>query len=706
MAAPKKQEAGALDAVLRETEERYRLAARATRDVVWDWNFVGGSIDWSDAMASRFGYGVDRTSPDWWKSRIHPDDRAAAVGGIEAAISRGDEQRWAAEYRFRRADGGYADVSDCGYIIKDAAGRPVRMVGVMHDLSARKAAERALAEQGELYRYTIELSSLIPWTADADGRVLELPPRWLAITGLPGDLGAALVQLLHPDDRKRALRQWRDAVRRAERFDGEFRIKVGERYLWHRARAAPRRDEVGRVLRWYGTVEDVHERKTVEEALLWSATHDSLTGLPNRAAFNDALNGALSEAAVRNEKVGVALVDIDEFKQLNDAYGHDVGDAVLRALGGRLFAAVRENDLPARLGGDEFAVLLPDVRDAEEAAAVARAVQASLAMPELYLDHAIDCRGSIGIALFPEHGGDATTLLKSADIALYEAKATDHSTIRLFEPQMRVKLQRRSSMVEMARRALRAGRVLPFYQPKVDLTTGAVAGFEALLRWHDTHEGVHAPASIADAFADNELARELGDTMVDQVLADVRGWLAAGVPFGRVAINAAAAEFQRDGFAERLLLALHRAEVPTCFVEVEVTETVFIGERAGVVERALRTLSGEGVVIALDDFGTGFASLSHLKQFPVDALKIDKSFVDNLTRDPRDAAIVRAVIGLGASLSMNVVAEGVETAEQLAFLKSAHCAQGQGHLFGEALPAASVPGLVAGPAIPGRAAGL
>jgi EAL domain-containing protein (putative c-di-GMP-specific phosphodiesterase class I) len=251
-------------------------------------------------------------------------------------------------------------------------------------------------------------------------------------------------------------------------------------------------------------------------------------------------------------------------------------------------------------------------------------------------------------------------------------------------------------MLSLARGALSQGTIEPFFQPKIDLGTGALAGFEALLRWRDPRRGLQLPDTISAAFQDLELAALISDRMVERVIQEIIGWLDQGLPIGHVAINAAAAEFRRGNFAERLLEQLRRAQVPTSMLQVEVTETVFLGRGAESVESALKTLSREGVEIALDDFGTGYASLSHLKQFPVDVLKIDRSFVRDFAEDPDDAAIVRAVINLGKSLGIKTVAEGVETEEQAAFLSEQGCDFGQGFLYGRAIAAREMPALIRG----------
>ena len=295
-----------------------------------------------------------------------------------------------------------------------------------------------------------------------------------------------------------------------------------------------------------------------------------------------------------------------------------------------------------------------------------------------------------------EHGASAAELLEAADIALYAGKERNRGGFLPFRTAMRADLQRRSSMISVARDAARDNRIVPYYQPKVSLKDDAICGFEALLRWHHPTLGVQAPGTIAAAFEDLDLATGISERMFAQIIDDMRHWLDDGVEFGRIAVNLSPAEFRHESLVSRILERLHHSGIPTSRIELEVTETVFLGRGADSVAEALNVFSREGVKIALDDFGTGYASLTHLKAFPVDVIKIDRSFVSNLDTDPDDAAIIDAVVGLGHKLGMEVVAEGIETNVQARYLLDREGDYGQGYLFGKASPAATVPSIVAG----------
>jgi len=334
------------------------------------------------------------------------------------------------------------------------------------------------------------------------------------------------------------------------------------------------------------------------------------------------------------------------------------------------------------------------IEDAGDMPAVIARVQAALRLVREPLAHdgrILDCQATAGGSLFPVHGANAADLLKSADIALYAAKAHHRGSLLTFQPHMRADLQRRSSMLSIARDVVRDDRIMPFYQPKVALDSGRVCGFEALLRWRHPSVGTQLPGTIAAAFEDLELAVSLSERMLEGIVGDMRGWLDAGIDFGRIAFNLSPAEFRREDLCERILSRLARAGVPPQRLELEVTETVFVGRGAECVGHTLETFSRAGVHIALDDFGTGYASLTHLKAFPVHTIKIDQSFVSHLDRDAGDAAIIDAVVALGHRLGMTVVAEGVETAAQARYLVAQGCDVAQGYLFGRSVPRDAVP---------------
>lgn len=561
------------------------------------------------------------------------------------------------------------------------------------DLSEIKDAYRALEESEQRYRYTIELTGQIAWSATADGQIVHFDQSWSALTGM----GCVITpvdweRVAHPDDLQKAFDLWSVSVASGQPLDFEHRMKLSDgTYRWFRSRAAAHKDSSGRVVRWYGTIEDIDELKSSQLALKRLASHDDLTSLGNRHMFTADLEAAMQRASVERN-VGLLVLDIDDFKSVNDLFGHDAGDLLLMSFARRM---IESNVDLYRIGGDEFAAIIR-VSGRETILHVAQQIHSILEAPFHLGATMIDCRASIGCAVFPWHGSDSNELLKSADIALYAAKAAGRGQTRLFTSTMRSELQKRNSMLEVARRALVADQVDAFFQPKISFRDDRLVGFEALMRVHTDRFGPQRPEVILAAFDHMDLSVQLADRMLSKVLSVAKAWRREELHFGRIAINASPLEFRGGNYAERLLSRLERGGVPPQDIEVEVTETVFLERDDDSILESLQLLKNAGITIALDDFGTGFASLSHLKHYPVDVLKIDRSFIRGLGTDARQALITQAVIDLSRTMGIQSVAEGVEEQEHADLLASFGCDIGQGFLFGRAMPAEKATALLRG----------
>jgi len=580
-----------------------------------------------------------------------------------------------------------------GVILKTLATSRSAFGALLQSRSDMSALVTALQQTQEHYRYSVDLNPQIPWISEPDGSVSELSPRWTLLTGMSVEdgLGTGWTAAVHPDDLPQWLECWNTALRYPDRqkADARYRLRQADgSYRWVRVRSYPRRNSDGLILKWYGNVEDIDDQVTAEIALHQAAYHDPLTGLSNRSKFGDELERALADAKADGLRLGVAVVDIDNFKSINDSLGHAAGDAVLKAIGHRITAVLPVGAVAARLGGDEFALVLPDIGNGEFYLVVVRQILDAISQPLTIDESAIDIRGSAGAAVWPDDGIDAEAVLQSADLALYAVKANGAANVEAFRPELRRAVDVRKGMLRDARDALRDDRIIPFYQPKICLASGKIVGFEALLRWQHPQRGLQPPSSVAAAFDDGALSTQLTDRMLDRVLDDIARWRDNGCQIGKIAINGSSADFRRGDFAERILERLDRFAIPASLLELEVTETVFLGQATDAVERTLHTLRAEGVTIALDDFGTGYASLAHLQQFPVDVLKIDRSFVSRLdSPESADFAIVHGVIDIARRLKVQTVAEGVENAAQLHRLRELKCDVAQGYLFGRALSA-------------------
>jgi diguanylate cyclase (GGDEF)-like protein/PAS domain S-box-containing protein len=572
-------------------------------------------------------------------------------------------------------------------------GKVIGVIGVSRDVTARRHDEAALRESEALHRSILEASGDCIKIIGLDGR-LELmnTPGICAmeIDDVATVLGQQWADLWPVEARKTAAAAIDEAkAGRPARFTDFCPTAKGAPKWWDVV-ITPMTDEAGEVTRLLSISRDITDTREAADKLRWTSEHDGLTTLPNREAFQAHLQAATLRAMESGGSVGLLLMDLDHFKHVNDTLGHAAGDHLLKTFGQRLKSCVRGTDLVARLGGDEFAVILEGVKAPDDLIKVGEGILNRLHAPIRYGERVLSAGASIGGALFPSDAASAHELFKNADTALYALKNAGRGGTRMFHNYMREEAQKVASQLSLARVAISDDSVIPHYQPKIELSSGRVCGFEALLRWHHPSRGIQMPDTVAEAFKDYELATKIGDFMQAKVFSDVRGWQRAGIEFGRVSINAAPAEFLRDDYAERLLGRLARYGVPGRLIEVEVTEHVFLERGSEYVSRALKLLNESGIRISLDDFGTGYSSLSHLRDFPVDVVKIDRSFISKMIEEPEIRAIVSALIDLAASLSIEVVAEGIETAEQEALLRNQGCAVGQGYLFGRAIIADEV----------------
>jgi diguanylate cyclase (GGDEF)-like protein/PAS domain S-box-containing protein len=551
-------------------------------------------------------------------------------------------------------------------------------------------AENRLVENERLYRSVLEASADCIKILTPDGRLEFMNGPGMRLMELP-DLSRIKGKLwseLWPEEMQDSAS---DAVSKARtgetvRFSGPCATAGGELKWWDVV-VTPIRSDAGAVTGILSISRDCTAEREKAEEHKWASEHDSLTTLPNRRAFQKRLRAAAVRAMRHGTKLGLLLVDLDHFKHVNDTLGHASGDALLEEFGRRLRSTMRAADFVARIGGDEFAIIVEQAASSEDLQAIGEKAAAALSCPVRIHDRVLSGGASIGGAVFPGDADSANELFKVADMALYALKAEGRGGVKLFHSYMREEAQRVASQLGLARTAINEHTVHPHYQPKFDLVMDTVVGFEALLRWEHPTMGLQLPHSIEEAFKDYELASKVGRLMQDKVFADMSAWQRSGVEFGRISINAAPAEFLRDDYAERLIQRLEKHGVPPSCVEIEVTEHVFMASASRYVRRALAELKSAGLTIALDDFGTGYSSLSHLRDFPVDVVKIDQSFVQRMLVDPEIGAIVSAVVGLANSLRIVAVAEGVETKEQADMLRVIGCTHAQGYLLGAAQPA-------------------
>jgi len=464
-----------------------------------------------------------------------------------------------------------------------------------------------------------------------------------------------------------------------------------DRYIFFNA--APIRNSRGEMLAVIETLEDLTERKQYEAQLEYQANHDRLTSLPNRNLLNDRVHQALLMSQRGRKQVAVLTVDLDNFKLVNDSLGQEAGDMLLKTVAERLNSCVRLGDTAARKGGDEFAVIVSNLATADDAAQIANKIRESISLPIRINEHELSITCSIGISIFPRDGEDVQTLLRNADGAMYRAKEQGCNTFQFYTGEMNARSLARMTMEKHLRRAMENNELSLHYQPQVSLLTGHVSGMEALLRWQSPELGPVSPASFIPLAEETGLIEQIGEWVVRTACAQNRAWQDAGLPQLSVAVNISARQFRLSNIVGSIGRALRETGLEPRFLELEITESMVMQD----VERVsaiLNELKGLGVLLAMDDFGTGYSSLSYLKRFPFDVLKIDRSFVRDITSDPDSAAIAKTVIAMAHSLHLTVVAEGVETEGQLHYLRSHGCDEMQGYFFSRPLPAAEFAALL------------
>jgi len=546
----------------------------------------------------------------------------------------------------------------------------------------RKQVEQALRQSEEQFR---QLAGNIPqafWMTDIQQKeLIYVSPAYQEISGQPLEAVAAnprgWLDSVHPDDRERVRAARRQAVNGT--YDETFRLVRPDGSLrWIHDRAFPVEDETGTVYRIAGIAEDVTSRKLAEEQLLNLAHYDVLTGLPNRVLFYDRLKQSLAQARRNQWNVGVMFIDVDRFKNVNDTLGHAVGDRLLQQVSQRLTGAVRADDTVGRLGGDEFAIVLAHLTTSQDANLVAQKIMASFNEP-FRLDSAeIFVTGSIGITLFPDDSVDQDTLIKNADAAMYRAKELGRNGYQFYTPEMNARALELLGMESSLRRALDRNEFLLHFQPKASVATGEILGMEALLRWNHPERGMVPPVAFIPVMEETGLIVPAGEWVLKAVCEQIRSWEAGGFQAVPVAVNLSARQFLAKDLGPTIKRILEAHRIDPALIELEITESSLMSNTAEAVT-TLEYLSGLGVSVSIDDFGTGYSSLAYLKRFPLDALKIDRSFVRDITTDSDDANITRAIISMAHSLGLKVIAEGVETEAQASFLADYGCDQIQGY---------------------------
>ncbi|MEW6611251.1 MAG: EAL domain-containing protein [Pseudomonadota bacterium] len=560
------------------------------------------------------------------------------------------------------------------------------LVVVANDITERKQAESRIQALGRYNRSLIEANLDALATVTCDGIITDVNLAFESMTGLPRHALINTEIFAYTSDPERAREGLRLVVHNGTVRDYGMEIRHQDGHSTPvEFNATVFHDERGDVAGVYAAARDITERRIAEDRVHRLAYYDTLTGLPNRLLFKDRLQQALAQAERGGQLVAVMFLDLDRFKLINDTLGHGIGDLLLRGMGERLSLCVRESDTVARMGGDEFTVILSGLHKGQDAALVARKILDAFAQPFWLEGHELFVNASIGIALYPSDSQTPEGLLKQADLAMYAAKEQGNH-YQFYTAAMNVISAERLALENALRHAMEAGQLSLHYQPQIDLESGAVVGMEALLRWQRPEQGFVSPAEFIPLAEETGLILPIGDWVLRTACAQNKAWQEAGFAPLRVAVNLSARQFKQQNLVQTIRQALRDSGLEPRFLELELTESIFMQHEEASI-RKLRELKAMGIKISIDDFGTGYSSLGYLQRFPVDKLKIDRSFVRDITDAPDDAAIAKAIIAMARSLNLEVIAEGVETEAQLAFLRSNACCLMQGFYFSRPLSA-------------------
>ncbi len=590
----------------------------------------------------------------------------------------------AMEVRRRRKSGEIFWANLSLSLIHDGEGQAIGLIGYLTDITDRLAT----AEMLRLHASIFENSEEGILIADAEQRIVSVNDAFCRITGYAGNeiLGQPMRMFDSDHQGDGFYRRMWDEIRTTGNWKGEMLDlkKNGERYSkW--ASISTMKNDQNKVTHYFSIFSDISEKKSAEERVNYLAYHDDLTGLPNRSQMHTLVSQALAEARRSGDSGALLFIDLNRFKPINDTLGHEVGDRLLKQIAERFRKTLRRSDVVARIGGDEFVAGLFSIAKREHAAIAAQKLLSALDDPFLIDENELHIGASIGISVYPDDGNDTQTLLRYADLAMYRAKQAHQSGFMFYSQEMNQRSVDRLKIENGLRQALDHGELLLYYQPKVNIASGAIIGAEALLRWRHPERGMVAPDEFIPVAEETGLIVQIGDWVLEQACRQALAWQQAGLPPFTIAVNVSARQMS-PRLPKVINSLLSRYGLPTEWLELELTESMLMHRADDVIE-LMKELHAMVITLSLDDFGTGFSSLSYLKRFPIDALKIDSSFVSGIPQDPGDRAIAGAIVTMAKQLGHKVIAEGVETEEQLSFLTNLGCDEIQGYLFSRPVPA-------------------
>lgn len=671
---------------MRESEMRLRLALAASKQGIYDLDLQTGKRTYNREYVEMLGYNMEgfHEDADTFFEQIHPADRAVWLSNYNGYFS-GDLPDFRIEFRMRTADGGWKWILSMGAVVEDDdEGKPLRFIGTHTDISERKAHEDRMRLSASVFESSNEAIVI----TDADLNIISVNNAFTSVTGYASEeVCGKHVRLLQSDrhDATYYDAMWRQ-INEYGQWQGELwdRRKNGEIYPTLAAISVVR-NETGVVTHYVGISADITQNKHAEERIQQLAYYDALTGVPNRLLLQDRAQRALAQAQRDGTELALLFIDLDRFKTINDSLGHKIGDLLLQEVAGRLKKIVRDTDTVSRLGGDEFLILL-SVEGVDGAARIARRLLVTVSEPYEIGGHSLRITCSIGISVFPKDSTSFEELFKNADVAMYKAKGSGRDAFHFYTSEMDAGAMERLELENSLRQALADNQFVLYYQPQINLINHLVVGAEALIRWQHPKLGLVSPATFIPIAEESGLIAPIGEWVLREACRQNRAWQKDRVLSVPVAVNLSIRQFSLSDMLVVVSDALRDTGLSATRLELEITEGLMMQDAERTLS-VLNELKAKGVRIAVDDFGTGYSSLSYLKRFPLDRLKIDQSFVRDLVISRDDQAIASAITTLGHSLGLTVIAEGVETTEQLAILRSLGCNEVQGYLFGKPMSA-------------------
>ncbi|NTV69024.1 MAG: EAL domain-containing protein [Azonexaceae bacterium] len=677
-----------------QLDTRLQIALATSGFGIWEHNHERHSNHWSPSLSRILGLDEGPATIEASLELVHPEDRNAILQRMASPASEGDEIH-VNELRMRHADGHWVWMEVRGRILRrDPQGKALLTLGTMADISRRKMAE---AEHRLSSVVFTGISDGVCIT-DAKGNILLTNQAFSKVTGYDASeaLGKNPRILRSGTHGPGFYRDMWDAISRHGSWQGEItnRRKDGELVSEWLAISAVH-DQSGRLSNYVGIFSDLSERHAAAERIQYLSSFDPLTNLPNRSLFADRLGQALISAHRFNRETAVILLDLDRFRFINDTLGPPIGDGILVEVARRLNLQVRDGDTIGRLSGNEFGFVMANLNHERDTIALTQRMLDAIAAPFDVGGHVVSITACIGVSVAPRNGNDVDTLMKCADAALLRAKRTGQNTFRFYSPEMDADAARRLGLEAALRSALQHNELTVYYQPQISLDSGNMIGMEALLRWNHPEFGAVSPVEFIPIAEETGLILPIGEWVLRTACLQARQWLDLGLANLRIAVNLSSRQFRQANLSNLVSQCLGETGLPAGALELEITESALIDDIDEAIVQC-RTLKALGIKISLDDFGTGYSSLSYISRFPFDKIKIDQSFIRDITENPVNAAIATAAIVMARSLNLNVLAEGVETEAQASFLRSRRCDSMQGYLFSRPLPAAEFEQLLAG----------